>query len=144
MEDFLNEWGFILFGIFIAIFAAISLGCWLKVKKLIGNGQKVTATVVNHVERLVRGKNLGDGVGSSDYIVFHAIFQYMVDGKIYEKRDSIGKNPSKYRVGDRVTLYYNSKNPEEITKANEERILKIIFFVFVMLAVLFLLIGIFT
>ena len=54
--------------------------------------------------------NDDDGIHMED--VYDVSFKYIVDGKEYNNKfDGI----SKYNVGDKMTIYYNPNNPQEIT-----------------------------
>ena len=70
---------------------------------------KVEAIVTN-VD--VRQEEVTDNDGTRYEDVYDVSFKYTVDGKEYNnKYDGI----SKYNVGDKMTIYYNPNNPEEIT-----------------------------
>ena len=70
---------------------------------------KVEAIVTNVN---VRQEEVTDNDGTHMEDVYDVSFKYTVDGKEYNNNfDGI----SKYNVGDKMTIYYNPNNPEEIT-----------------------------
>lgn len=70
---------------------------------------KVEAIVTNVN---VRQEEVTDNDGTHMEDVYDISFKYTVDGKEYNNKfDGI----SKYNVGDKMTIYYNPNNPEEIT-----------------------------
>lgn len=71
---------------------------------------KVEAIVTN-VD--VRQEEVTDNDGIHMEYTYDVSFKYNVDGKEYNNKfDGI----SKYNVGDKMTIYYNPSNPEEITQ----------------------------
>lgn len=71
---------------------------------------KVEAIVTN-VD--VRQEEVTDNDGTHMEEKYDVSFKYTVDGKEYNnKYDDI----SKYNIGDKMTIYYNPSNPEEITQ----------------------------
>ena len=54
-----------------------------------------------------------DSDGNQVEAIYNAIVKYTVDEKEYE---GVLENVSKYDIGDKVTIYYNPKNPKEITQ----------------------------
>lgn len=67
------------------------------------------------------------------------VFLYEVDGQSYKMKSSYSTNPPKYRINEKVTLYYNPDKPEEfyVDKAST-----LVTYILVGLASLFTLMGI--
>lgn len=71
---------------------------------------KIDATVVN-VELIQESSTDIDG----DYVEasYNANVTYLVEGKEY---NATLENVSKYNIGDKLTIYYNPKDPSQITQ----------------------------
>ena len=97
---------FIPAGIILTIFGVIVFIISLKNQNYI----KVEATVTNVN---VRQEEVTDNEGTHMEETYDVSFKYTVDGKEYDNKfDGI----SKYNVGDKMTIYYNPSNPQEITQ----------------------------
>ena len=70
---------------------------------------KVEAIVTNVN---VRQEEVVEDDGTRMEDVYDVSFKYTVDGKEYNNKFD---NYSKQNVGDKITIYYNPSNPEEIT-----------------------------
>ncbi len=54
-----------------------------------------------------------DANGDKVEATYSATVKYMVDGKEYE---ATLDNVSKYKVGEKITIYYNPKDPSQVTQ----------------------------
>lgn len=66
----------------------------------------------------VTGQIYGDNVEGFSYLrkskinLYEHVASFQTeDGKIYYAKTTVRSNPSPFRVGDRVTVYFNRKNP---------------------------------
>ena len=71
---------------------------------------KIEATVTNVQE--AQETNV-DSDGTTTTTVYNATVNYVVDGKEYTQTLD---NVSKCKVGDKIDIYYNPKNPNQITQ----------------------------
>ena len=69
---------------------------------------QATVTEVNEEEDIVT-----DGDGNHTTTVYNVTVSYEVDGKEYTNKLD---NVSKYKVGDKMDIYYNPSNPSQITQ----------------------------
>ena len=74
------------------------------------NYVKIEATVTNVEE--TQETNV-DGDGTNTTTVYNATVNYIVDGKEYTQTLD---NVSKCKVGDKMDIYYNPKDPNQITQ----------------------------
>lgn len=49
-----------------------------------------------------------------DDVDYAPIVEYIVDGRIYETTHTVSSNPPQYYVGQKVSLRYNPKDPEDV------------------------------
>ena len=96
---------FIPAGIMLIIFGVIMFVINNKNQNYIG-----IEAVVSKVELLQ--EEYIDTDGNRVEPTYNANVKYTVDGKEYDEKL---ENVSKYNVGDKMTIYYNPNNPEEIT-----------------------------
>lgn len=80
-----------------------------------GNFVQTTAKVTA-VTEVVR-------IDTEDQQEYKIEFQYDVDGKTYDGSFQLGK---KYQVGDEMTIYYDSANPEKVTNTKNGNLIGII------------------
>ena len=71
---------------------------------------KIEATVMNVAEE---EDITTDGDGNHTTTIYNVTLNYTVDGKEYT---GTLDNVSKHKVGDKMTIYYNPKNPNQITQ----------------------------
>lgn len=97
---------FIPFGLILIIFGAIMF--------VINNQNQdyiKMESIVSNVE-LIQDEYT-DNDGNQVEATYDVTIKYTVDGKEYE---STLENVSKYNVGDKIVIYYNPKNPSQITQ----------------------------
>ena len=95
---------FIPLGLFLTIFGVIAF-------IIIFNSQnyiEIEATVLN-VEEVQEVSDDGDGT----ITVYNATVSYVVGSEEYQKELD---NVSKCKTGDKITIYYNPSNPNEVTQ----------------------------
>ena len=96
---------FIPAGLFLIVVGIIVLIISIKTQNYI----KIEAIVTNVN---VRQEEVSDNDGTHMEDVYDVSFKYTVDGKEYNNSfDGV----SKHIVGDKMTIYYNPSNPQEIT-----------------------------
>ena len=124
------------FGSVFLILMIYSIRHFLKIKKIIKQGNSTIATVI----RSVASRQNDTGAMSSE-TTQRAVFEYTVAGVRYEKKDSYGQNPPKYKVGQKVEIYYDPLNPNNATLKGREIIVAIFLIIFGVLGIGLFLIG---
>jgi len=77
---------------------------YTKTTNLISHGVKTTATVSNLIQ-----------VNSDDGYTYKAVFEFMDRNEnSYQLTSTVSSNPPMYKVGERVKVVYNAKDPEEV------------------------------
>ena len=94
-------------GLLITIFGIVVLSINLKNQNYVKT--EATISKVDLVEEAHTDAN-GDVVQAT----YKVTVKYTVDGKDYE--EELGDMPGEYKVGNKMTIYYNPKNPKEITQ----------------------------
>lgn len=90
---------FIIFGI-VMFFITLNNQNYIKIEATVTNVQEAQETNV-------------DSDGTTTTTVYNATVNYVVDGKEYTQTLD---NVSKCKVGDKMDIYYNPKNPNQITQ----------------------------
>jgi len=93
--------GAVVFFLFILIIRKSS-----KKKKANGCTKKTVATVV----RLNTCTSTSNNKPST---LYSSVYEYKVDGRVYQKVGKVGKTSPNARIGDTLTLFYNPKNPDD-------------------------------
>ena len=93
-------------GLILIIFGTIVFAITLNNQNYV----KIEATVANVEE--TQETNV-DGDGTNTTTVYNATVNYIVDGKEYTQTLD---NVSKCKVGDKMDIYYNPKDPNQITQ----------------------------
>lgn len=88
------------------------------------------ATVIENNRIISRGQ----------YNTWNPVFSYIVNGQEFIVHSNIGETQKAFREGQKVTLFYNPKNPGEYYVPEEKNSLIANFFIF--LGIVFMLIGI--
>ena len=78
---------------------------YTKTTKLMSHGVKTTATVSDLIE--IDGDDGG--------YTYKAVFEFMdYDQNSYQLTSNVRSNPPMHKLGDRVKVIYNAKDPEEV------------------------------
>jgi len=113
-----------------------------RVKRIKSTGQHAHGTVKKMVVRFGNTNQTTDVTPSTRKDANQTpVFEYTVDGKVYEKLHNVGQHPPKYRPGQTVSIIYNPENPTEMVLANSGKVVKILMIVFGGLGLILLLIG---
>ena len=75
--------------------------------------EEVNAVVVNNI----KGSKDDDGRYS-----YYPVFKYEYNGQVYQKKNSIGKRPAKYQIGDQLQLHINPADPQEFYDEKQDGI----------------------
>ena len=95
----------ILFGV---IFIGVGAFVFIKVNDL---AKRCTAYAEGTVIEIISEDSTDDD-GFTQY-TYYPVIQYSVEGRNVSKKNSVGSNPSKYNVNDKVEILYDPNNVED-------------------------------
>lgn len=124
---------------YIFLIMAFGLGCGsyffaMKTTRIINQGHKVEARVIE----LSEGSTT-DSKGRHS-VVYHPVFKYVLFGKNYTQRSSVGTNPPTFNIGEKTHLYIDPEDPSSFIsnsyfdKWGITSILGLLSFVFIMIS----------
>ena len=99
-------------------------------KKAMKCDRETTATVVEYI------RYQGD-----EHITYAPVYSYWADEKEYQKTSTYSFSGQKHSVGDKVTLRYNSENPDIIFVEEEQYVVKFISVIFGIISAVMLIVG---
>ena len=122
------------FLLFLGVVFSISSICLLisivKTRKLIKQGNFEIATVIRTINHRQTSRSM---------VMQRPVFEYTIDGIRYEKISSTGTHPPKYKVGQKIKIYYSSENPDQSIMEGDDKISVILFFIFAPISVIIIL-----
>jgi len=105
------------------------------------NRKKENVCTVETIATVIDIKRITSAGENSVGSLYHPVFEYYAGAVSLTDTCVWGTNPSKYKVGEKVVLYYNSEKPTEYLMKNDKTS-KILSVVFTCVGAFFLLVSI--